>query len=178
MPVITHERLSLLLSLIQLTFKICDNCSPSCSHESALAYCVIDRTAYGLIPHFSKREKVDCSLKYLSSKKENSVSDLNQTQVTACLFFIALPYNIREIESRCPQCNSRQTPGRSYWDQTHTVDNSFLLHPYVTWAHLYDPRQNHRLLNMPCEVYEIRDRLNWFLLNFSFHVKMLKRFWY
>lgn len=95
---------------------------------------------------------VDWSFKYLPSKpNENSVSDLNHNKVT-WLFFIVLPYRIRDIESRCPQCNSWQTPGRSYWDQTHTADNSCLLNPYVTWAHPQDPTQIHRISNMPCEV--------------------------
>lgn len=113
-----------------------------------MSHCACEFTAHSSL--LSNWEKVDCSFKYLSSKqKENTVSGLNQNQVTAWLFFIALPYSIREIESRCPQYNCRQTPGRSYCDQT---DNSFLLKPYATWAHLYNPAQNHTLLNMPCEV--------------------------
>lgn len=72
---------------------------------------------------------VDCSFDYLLSNKKNCVSDLNHNQVTAWLFFIALPYKIGEIESRCPQYNSRQTEGRSHWDQTHTADNSFFTKP-------------------------------------------------
>lgn len=107
------------------------------------------------------------------------MSNLNQNEETAWLFFIALPYSIREIESRCPQYNSRQTPGRSYWDQTQIADNCFLLNPYVTWTHLYDPAWNHgfikyALWSVYSQGYEIRDELHWFRLNFSFHVKKKK----
>lgn len=84
-----------------------------------------------------KTSRAGFSFRLFLKQKANRVSDLNQTGAAASLFFIALPYSISPIESRCPPFNSGPTPGPSGWDQTQTAKIIFVffplvLNPYVT----------------------------------------------